>query len=117
MTDNVVDMGGKPKGKKRPGRQLKETPADQAVRHKALENSGARLLEIVTGLEALADRQADLAADRKQRFQAAKSEGYSVPAIKALLRRRAATSETIKAQKELDLVVATYAEALEIVEC
>lgn len=107
-------MNDKPKA--RPGRKLKETPADEQVRHKALENSGARLLEIVTGLEDLADRQGKLKEDRKTRLEAAKSEGYSLPAIKALLKRRAMTKEQLAAQKEMDLVVATYVEALEIVE-
>jgi len=116
--DNVIDLGGKPKAaKKRLGRSMmKETPADNEVRQSVLENSGRRLLEIVEGLENLADRMADLRADVKTRIDAAKSEGYSPAAIRALIKRRAASPEAIKAQEELMLVVDTYADALGAVE-
>lgn len=117
MDDNVIDLGGKAKPKKRLGRTImKETAADEAVRQGALENSGKRLLEIVEGLENLADRLADIRGDVKTRLDAAKSEGYSPAAIRALMRKRAATPEAIKAQQELALVVETYEAALEVAE-
>ena len=102
-------------GKKRPGRSMmKNTPEDEAVARKALENSGARLLEIVEGLEDLGDRLAALREDFKQRLGAAKSEGYSTAAIKAVMRRRAATPEALAAADELSAVVDTYMTALEV---
>ena len=116
---DVMDFGTtKPaKGKKRPGRAImKETAADEEVRNRALENSGARLLEIVEGLEELADRLGTLREDVKGRLATAKSEGYSVAAIRALLKKRAATPEAIAAQEELRLVVDTYEAALGAVE-
>lgn len=115
--DNVIDLAGKPKPKKRLGRTImKETAADEAVRQSALENSGKRLLEIVEGLENLADRMADLRGDVKTRLDAAKSEGFSTAAIKALIKKRAATPEALKAQQELALVVDTYEAALGVAE-
>lgn len=114
MSD-VIELPGK--GKKRPGRSImKETPADEAVRNAALENSGRRLLEIVGHLEDVADRMANLRADAKTQLDAAKSEGYSPAAIRALIKKRAATPEAIKAQEELALVVDTYEAALGVAE-
>lgn len=102
---------------KRPGRQMmKETPEDAAVRQSALENSGRRLLEFVEQLEDIADRLTDLRQDAKNQMQAAKAEGYSPAAIRALLKKRATTPEAIKAQEELALVVATYEAALGVAE-
>lgn len=100
----------------RKGRKLKETPADEAVRDAVLENAGARLLQIVGGLEDLADRIGELRADVKTRLDAAKSEGYSVGAIRALLKKRAATAEAIKAQEELFAQVDIYEQALKVAE-
>ncbi len=117
MSDVIEFGAGKPpKPSKRPGRtMMKETPADDAVRAAVFENSGRRLLEVVEGLEDLADRMADLRADVKTRMDAAKSEGYSPAAIKALMRRRAATPEALVAAEELALVVDTYMQACEAV--
>lgn len=117
MSD-VIDFGtDKHKGKKRPGRAImKETAADEEVRNRVTENSGARLLEIVEGLEDLADRLGALREDVKQRLGAAKSEGYSTAAIRALLKKRAATPEALAAQEELRLVVDTYEAFLGAVE-
>lgn len=115
MVDVIEGGFGKPK--KRPGRAImKETPDDAAVTAKVLENSGKRLLEIVEHLEDLADRMAAIRGDVKTQMDAAKSEGYSVGAIRALLKRRAATPEAIAAQEELALVVDTYAAAVEAAE-
>lgn len=100
----------------RKGRKLKETPADAAVRDAVLENAGRRLLEIVVGLEELGDRIGELRTDVKTRMDAAKSEGYSPGAIKALLKKRAATPEALKAQEELFLQVETYEAALRAAE-
>lgn len=114
---NVIEIAGaKTESKKRPGRKMKETPADEAVRNSALENAGVRLLEIVQGLEDLADRMADLRADVKTRMDAAKSEGYSAAAIKLVMKRRAATPEALAAQQELLLVVDTYEQALGVAD-
>lgn len=116
--DDVIDLATRSKTgrKKKPGRMMKETPADEAVRGRVLENSGKRLLEIVEGLEDLADRIGTLREDVKTRMANAKSEGYSPPAIKALLRKRATTSEALAAQAELLLVVETYEAALGVAE-
>lgn len=116
--EGVIDLALRTKTgrKKRPGRAMKETPADEAVRGRVLENSGRRLLEIVEGLEDLADRIGTLREDVRQRLGAAKSEGYSTAAIKHLIKKRAATPEAIAAQAELALVVDTYEAALGAVE-
>lgn len=116
--DDVIDLALRTKSgrKKRPGRAMKETPADEAVRGRVLENSGKRLLEIVEGLEELADRIGALREDMKTRLGAAKSDGYSTAAIRALLKKRVASPEAVAAQAELALVVDTYEAALGAVE-
>ena len=114
---NVIDMGGEQTAaKKRPGRAMKETPADESVRQAVMENAGKRLLEIVEGLENVGDRMADLRADVKTRMDAAKSEGYSAAAIKLVMKRRAATPEALAAHGELLLVVEAYEQALGVAE-
>lgn len=94
------------------GKVMKETQADKAVRARVLENSGKRLLEIVEGVEELDERIATLKEDRKTRFANAKGEGYSVGAIKAVIKRRAASPEAIAAAKELDDTASLYLEAI-----
>lgn len=116
--EDVIDLATRSKTgrKKKAGRMMKETPADEAVRTRVLENSGRRLLEIVEGLEDLADRIGTLREDVKSRLAAAKSEGYSTGAIRQVLRRRAATPEALAAAAELDAVVDTYLSALGVAE-
>ncbi len=96
--------------------KVKETAEDQAVTDKAMENSGARLLGIVEGLEGLAARMDVLKKDRKQRIAAAKSEGFEPKAIAQLIKRRAMTPEQKEAQGELLLVVETYEAATLLAE-
>lgn len=112
--DDVIDLATRSKTgrKKKAGRMMKETPADEEVRARVLENSGKRLLEIVEGLEDLADRMTTLREDAKTRMGAAKSEGYSTAAIRAVLKRRAATSEDLEKAKALDEVIGVYMSAL-----
>lgn len=116
--DDVIELASKSgAGRKKPGRaMMKETAADSAVRDRVLENSGKRLLEIVEGLEELADRIGTLREDVKTSLANAKSEGYSTAAIRALLKKRAATPEALAAQAELQLVVETYEQALGVAE-
>lgn len=103
--------------KKRPGRSMmKETPEDAAVARKALENSGARLMQIVERLEGLADQLAELRGEVKETMAGAKSEGFSPAAIRQVIKRRADTPEAAKAREELGLVVDTYLAALEVAE-
>jgi uncharacterized protein (UPF0335 family) len=91
-----------PKGK------MKETPEDQAVTKKALENSGAALLAYVEGIEDLDERAAELKEQRKAKLAAAKSEGYDPKAIKMVIKRRAETSEQAAARAELGAVAELY---------
>lgn len=100
--------------KKRP--PMKETPADAAVTQKALENSGAKLMEYVGQLEDLAERMADLKEQVAAKLRAAKADGYDPKAIRAVLKERAKTDEQRAAQEELGLVVQTYLESLEAAE-
>lgn len=112
--DDVIDLATRSKTgrKKRPGRVMKETPADEQVRARVMENGGKRLLEIVEGLEDLADRMTTLREDVKTRMGAAKSEGYSTAAIRAVLKRRATTSEDLEKAKALEEVIGVYMSAL-----
>lgn len=111
----VIDMPGAGGGKKRPGKSMmKNTPEDEAVTKKALENAGVRLLEIVEALEDLADKRAAISTDMKERFASAKSEGYSVAAIKMVLKRRAASPEALAAFAELEEVAEVYWQGLEV---
>lgn len=112
--DDVIDLATRSKTgrKKKAGRMMKETPADEEVRARVMESSGKRLLEIVEGLEDLADLMTTLREDVKTRMGAAKSEGYSTAAIRAVLKRRAATSEDLEKAKELDAVISVYMSAL-----
>ncbi|NBZ87925.1 GapR family DNA-binding domain-containing protein [Stagnihabitans tardus] len=91
---------------------MKETAEDQAVTGKALENSGARLLEIVEGLEELADRMDVLKEDRKKRLAAAKSDGYDPKAIQRVIRQRAMTTEAKSKERDLFAVVGVYEAAI-----
>lgn len=111
---SVIDMTGAKGGKKRPGKSMmKNTPEDEAVTQKALENSGARLLEIIEGVEELMDRRAAISEDMKQRFAVAKSEGFSVAAIKSVIKRRNASPESLAALAELETVAEVYWSSLE----
>lgn len=94
---------------------MKETPADVAVTQKALENSGAKLLEYVEGLEDIAERMADLKQQVADKMRAAKADGYDPKAIKAAVRERAKTEEQRAAAEELGAVVQTYLDALDAV--
>lgn len=96
--------------------KMKETAEDVAVKETALENSGARLLEIVTGLEDTLERIDLLKEIFKDRMNAAKAEGYDKAAVKALIKRRAMTEDQKKAQAELSLVIATYEGAVILAE-
>jgi uncharacterized protein (UPF0335 family) len=91
-----------PKGK------MKETPEDQAVTKKALENSGAALLAFVEGVEDIEERMVELKAQRKAKLDAAKSEGYDPKAIKAVVKRRAETPEQAAARAELGATAELY---------
>lgn len=95
---------------------LKETPADKLVRRAAMQNSGQRLLEIITGIEELNERAAQIADDKKLRFAGAKSDGYDTKAIREVIRRRAQDDSAIAARRELEAVVDTYLAALEVVD-
>jgi uncharacterized protein (UPF0335 family) len=111
---DVIDLAERSKTgrKKKPGKLLKETLADKAVRACVLENAGKRLLEIVNGVEDLDERIGTLREDRRTRLANAKGEGYSVAAIKAVIKRRAASPEAIAAAEELDEVTSLYIVAI-----
>ena len=98
-----------------PKTPMKETAADKAVTRAALENSGAKLLEFVEGLENLAERMAELKDQAATKYANAKSEGFDKKAIKLVIRRRAMTPEQIAAQGELGLIADTYMQALDAV--
>lgn len=91
-----------------PKGNMKETPQDVAVTKKALKNSGAVLLAFVKGIEELDERAAELKEQRKSKLAAAKSEGYDPKAIKAVVKRRAETSEQAAARAELSAVADLY---------
>lgn len=95
-----------PKGK------MKETPEDQAVTKKALENSGGALLTVVEGIEDIEERMIELKAQRKAKLDAAKSDGYDPKAIKAVIKRRAETSEQAAARAELSATAELYLSAV-----
>lgn len=92
--------------------KMKQTPADEAVTRKALENSGAQLLAHVEAVERLDDVAANLKEQRKERLAAAKAEGFDPKAIKQVIRRRAETPEAQKARHELAAVTDLYLVAL-----
>ena len=94
---------------------MKETPADEAVRKSALENSGARLGEHVEALERFADELADLKERVKERYALIKVEGYDLAAVKLLLRRRDEGEDGKQARMELEAIVGVYWSALEAV--
>lgn len=96
--------------------KMKETSADEAVRVKALENSGAVLLEIVESIEAILGAIGEHKETLAARYDMAKGAGYDKKALKALIKRRAMTDDQRKAQGELSLVVATYEGAVALAE-
>ncbi len=83
------------------------------MKRAAFENSGARLLDIVTGIEK--NREAIAAAKKveKEAFGRAESDGYDKKALKAVLKQRAETDE---GRLELFRVVDTYLETIELAE-
>lgn len=94
---------------------MKETAEDKAVTQKALENSGAKLLEYVEGLEEIAERMGDLKQQVADKMRAAKVDGYDPKAIRAAVRERAKTEEQRAAAEEFGAVVQTYLDALDAV--
>lgn len=91
-----------------PKAKMKQTPEDEAVTRKALENSGMSLLAIVEGIEALDARAEELKEQRKAKLAAAKSEGFDPKAIKAVVKRRAESEEARSARLELAQVTDLY---------
>ncbi|OHC54469.1 MAG: hypothetical protein A3D16_09850 [Rhodobacterales bacterium RIFCSPHIGHO2_02_FULL_62_130] len=95
---------------------MKETEADMAVTAAVLENAGARLLEIVEGLEGKFERKAELGDLIKADFDRAKSEGYDKAALKRVLKMRGETDVDRDAQAMFGRVVDTYWQALKVAE-
>src|SRR3989338_7577708 len=91
---------------------MKETEADMAVTAAVLENAGARLLEIVEGLEGKAELGDLIKAD----FDRAKSEGYDKAALKRVLKMRGETDVDRDAQAMFGRVVDPYWQALKVDE-
>ncbi len=71
--------------------------------------AAAQLRSIVERVEALAERKDDLAAEIREVYTEAKSNGFSVPALRAVVRRRKADR---KALEELESMQAVYEAAL-----
>lgn len=92
--------------------RMKETDDDKAVTRKALENSGAKLLEHVVGLEDLRERMAELKEQERDKLAAAKSDGFDKKAIKTVIKRRAETEEQAAARSTLATVVDLYLQAV-----
>ncbi len=72
-------------------------------------NSNAQLKAIVERIEAVETEMKDRMEDRKEIYLEAKSNGYDVPALKAIVARRRKDQKKLA---ELEAMVDTYEAAL-----
>lgn len=72
-------------------------------------NSNAQLKSVVDRIEHVNQEIKDLADGRKDIYAEAKSNGYDIPALKAIISRRAKDREKLEA---LEQMVETYETAL-----
>jgi uncharacterized protein (UPF0335 family) len=72
-------------------------------------NSNAQLKSIVERIEAVETEMRDRMEDRKEIYLEAKSNGYDVPALKAIVARRRKDQEKLRAHEEM---IDTYMAAL-----
>lgn len=72
-------------------------------------NSNAQLKAIVERIEAVETEMKDRMEDRKEIYLEAKSNGYDVPALKAIIARRRKDQKKLA---ELEAMVDTYEAAL-----
>ena len=72
-------------------------------------NSNAQLKAIVERIEAVEAEMKDRMEDRKEIYLEAKSNGYDVPALKAIVARRRKDQEKLAAHEQL---IETYDAAL-----
>jgi uncharacterized protein (UPF0335 family) len=72
-------------------------------------NSNAQLKAIVERIEAVETEMKDRMEDRKEIYLEAKSNGYDVPALKAIIARRRKDQKKLA---ELEAIVDTYEAAL-----
>lgn len=68
-----------------------------------------RLLRVILRIEALESERKALAEDIKDIYKEAKSAGYDVPALRALIKHRA---EDAAKREEREAILATYLAAL-----
>ena len=73
------------------------------------DNSSAQLKSVVERIERVNQEIKDLAEGRKDIFIEAKSNGYDIPALKAIISRRAKDQAKLEA---LEQMVETYEVAL-----
>jgi uncharacterized protein (UPF0335 family) len=73
------------------------------------DNSNAQLKSIVDRIEHVNQEIRDLADGRKDIYQEAKSNGFDLPALKAIVSRRAKDREKLE---NLEMMVETYETAL-----
>lgn len=73
------------------------------------DNSSAQLKSVVERIERVNQEIKDLAEGRKDIFTEAKSNGYDIPALKAIISRRAKDHAKLEA---LEQMVETYEVAL-----
>lgn len=72
-------------------------------------NSNAQLKSIVERIEAVETEMRDRMEDRKEIYLEAKSNGFDVPALKAIVARRRKDQEKLRAHEQM---VDTYMAAL-----
>jgi uncharacterized protein (UPF0335 family) len=72
-------------------------------------NSNSQLKSIVERIEAVETEMKDRMEDRKEIYLEAKSNGYDVPALKAIVARRRKDQEKLRAHEEM---IDTYEAAL-----
>jgi uncharacterized protein (UPF0335 family) len=73
------------------------------------DNSAARLQSLVERIEALEAEKKNLGEDIKDIYKEAKSAGYDVPALRALIKYRA---EDVAKREEREALLETYLAAL-----
>lgn len=73
-------------------------------------NSNAQLKSIVERIEAVETEMRDRMEDRKEIYLEAKSNGFDVPALKAIVARRRKDQEKLRIHEQM---VDTYESALE----
>ncbi|WP_412103320.1 DUF2312 domain-containing protein [Ruegeria marisrubri] len=88
---------------------MKETEADKAVTDAAYRVTAAELRQFVERFERLEAEKKDIAEQQKEVMVEAKSRGYSVKALRALIKLRARDKDEVA---EEEAVLEMYKEAL-----